>query len=287
MDGGTVFLILFTDVLDEFAATKLDTPSAPASSGPGRPLPATVATASSEPPPLPSLPPGLDASSEDDEFAKQLQAGMASLLGELESSPEMQKQFEEMMRELGQQAAAETEGTAGGEIPGLPPFSVPKDAAAPASASVTASEAAKAESSFQETIKRTMERMQESGEAAGAAAASSQPESDIMAALLREMENGGGEGGDDDFSKMLMGIMEQLTNKEILYEPMKELHDKFPAWMEKNKGKVSADDMKRYEEQKSLATEIVAKFEEPGYSDENVDSRQYIVDRMQKVRHFE
>jgi peroxin-19 len=127
--------------------------------------------------------------------------------------------------------------------------------------------------------------MQESGEAAGAAAASSsQSDTDMMAALLREMENGGGEGSDDDFSKMLLGIMEQLTNKDILYEPMKELHDKFPAWMEKNKGKVSAEDMKRYEEQQVLATEIVKKFEEPGYSDENVDSRQYIVDRMQKVR---
>jgi len=36
---------------------------------------------------------------------------------------------------------------------------------------------------------------------------------------------------------MLLGMMEQLTNKDILYEPMKELDDKFPDWMEKNGAK--------------------------------------------------
>lgn len=94
----------------------------------------------------------------------------------------------------------------------------------------------KAEATFQETIRKTMERMQNSGEQASAAAASAD-DNDMLAQMLKEMESGGfgGEGNDEDFSKMLMGMMEQLTNKEILYEPMKELNDKFPAWMEKNR----------------------------------------------------
>src|ERR1700753_3986090 len=137
--------------------------------------------------------------------------------------------------------------------------------------------------SFQETLKRTMERMQESGEAAGAAAASSSPaDADFMASLLKEMESGGGTS-DEDFSKMLLGMMEQLTNKEILYEPMKELDNKFPEWMEKNRSTVPEEDMKGYETQQKIVKEIVQKFEEPGYTDENVDSRKYIVDRMQQV----
>lgn len=205
---------------------------------------------------------------------------MADLLGELESSPEMQKQFEDMIRELGKgQARSEDAHTTGLSVPAGLTGLGGAERATPSSAS--ASEAGKGEASFQDTIRKTMERMQESGEAAGAAAATSaNKEDDFMAALLKEMEAG---GSDEDFSKMLLGMMEQLTNKEILYEPMKELNSKFPDWMKKNGDKTSADDMRRYREQQRLVGEIVAKFEEPGYSDENVPSREYILERMQKV----
>jgi peroxin-19 len=194
---------------------------------------------------------------------------MADLIGELESSPEMQKQFEEMMRELG--AAAETEIDA---QPGSSSTGAESSRSAPPPAG---------DKSFQESIRKTMDRMQHSGEAASAAAAnSSQADMDFMADLLRQMETDGA-GSEDDFSKMLLEMMEQLTDKEILYEPMKELHDKFPDWMEKNKATTSAEDMARYEEQQKNVAEIVAKFEDPGFSNDKVEYRQYIVDRMHKV----
>lgn len=106
--------------------------------------------------------------------------------------------------------------------------------------------------------------------------------------MLKAMQASGfggenGEGSEEDFSKMLLGMMEQLTNKEILYEPMKELHDKFPEWMVKNEGTVKEEDMKRYKEQQVYVKEIVERFERVGYSDENVGDREYIVERMQKV----
>jgi peroxin-19 len=129
-----------------------------------------------------------------------------------------------------------------------------------------------------------MERMQNSGEQA-TAAAEAEGSDDFMAELLKQMQSGGldGEGNEEEFSKMLMGMMDQLTNKEILYEPMKELNDKFPEWMTKNKDKTSKDDLERYQEQQGLVKEIVAKFEEPTYADSNQADREYIVDRMQKV----
>lgn len=145
-----------------------------------------------------------------------------------------------------------------------------------------------AEESFQETIKKTMERMQASGEQATAAAAADDSD-DILAELMKQMQAGAGlegEGSEEDFSKMLLGMMEQLTNKEILYEPMKELDEKFPGWIDKNKAQTPAEDMKRYEEQQRVVREIVAKFEEKTYADSNVADREYIVDRMQKVRHY-
>ena len=246
-------------MLDEFAP---ETKQTTVPSGPGRPLTSTADPIRAE---------GLS----DDDFAKQLQAGMADLLGELDTSPEMQAQFESMLKELGGAGIIGEE--AGPSAPGLssPGSSKSKATTAP---SVTGEE------SFQETIKKTMERMKTSGDQATAAATSENTD-DILAEMMKAMQAGGldGEGGEEDFSKMLLGMMEQLTNKEILYEPMKELDDKFPAWMEKNENTVAKDDIKRYKEQQIYVREIVAKFEEKTYRDENAADREYIVERMQNV----
>ncbi|KAF3044829.1 Peroxisome chaperone and import receptor [Didymella heteroderae] len=260
------------DVLDEFANTKLDSnapkpapqPSAPSASGPGRPEDVSPAELLLQ---------------DEDEFAKKLQEEMAQLLGQ----GDFQKQFEEIMKEMnsemgGDHLPAPTASEAAAAV-----TSSLKDGA---SAKAAETETSKADKNFQDTIRKTMERMQESGDAASSAAASSANQDDILAQMLKEMESGGfgGEGSDEDFSKILMGMMEQLTNKEILYEPMKELNDKFPTWMEKNKDNVPKEDLKRYEEQQVLVKEITARFERKGYSDDNAKDREYIVERMQKMQ---
>ena len=256
-----IILILSpSDMLDEFTPLK-PTADAPSTSGPGRP--ATAPTAEE----------GLS----DDEFAKQLQAGMADLIGELETSPDMQAQLESMLKELG--------GAAGlGEAAGLStaPASTSKAASTKKSTAGSSTGAFTTEESFQETIRKTMERMRTSGDQATAAAASDNTD-DFLAEMMKAMQSGGLEGGEEDFSKMLLGMMEQLTNKEILYEPMKELDDKFPAWMENNTGKVDEADMKRYREQQIYVREIVRRFEMKSYTDDNAADREYIVERMQKV----
>jgi peroxin-19 len=250
-------------MLDEFSPSKPESKPPTNPSGPGRPQAEPAATE------------GVT----DDDFAKQLQAGMADLLGELDTSPEMQAQFESMLKELGGAAAL---GEAAGQASDPP--AVPSSSKLGAPKSASKSKEADAEKTFQETIKKTMERMQASGDQATAAAASENTD-DILAEMMKAMQASGldGEGGEEDFSKMLLGMMEQLTNKEILYEPMKELDDKFPEWMEKNKGKVKEDDMKRYKEQQVYVREIVGRFELKTYKDENAADREYIVERMQKV----
>lgn len=257
------------DMLEDFSAVKIEgsaqqsTQSASAAPAESTPKAADAATkdaaASDEP-----------AFSEED-FTKQLQAGMADLLGELEKSTEMQEQFEDMFKQMAAAAGESEPGATGAE-----------------SSSAKSDTPGKNDASFQETIRRTMERMQTSGEQATAAATAGSGD-DFMSELLKQMSSGdlggeGGEGGEEEFSKMLMGMMEQLTNKEILYEPMKELDDKFPEWFEKNKSSTPPEDLKRYEEQKALVREIVAKFEETSYSDSNAADREYIVDRMQKMQ---
>ncbi|QDS76422.1 hypothetical protein FKW77_004201 [Venturia effusa] len=288
------------DVLDEFAATNLTSSKPnPILSGPGRPS-ASSKTIPSDP--FASL--GADGLlPDDDEFARSLQAGMAELLGDLEANPEMQKQFEDLVKELGEgvTAAGPEPVSATGASTTAKSVSSEGDTIAAASsglpgttgANQAPTEKAKAEASFQETIRATMERMNASSASATEATSSSAAGSDdFLSAMLAEMEKGGGDpssllggvGGDEDFSKLLLGMMEQLTNKEILYEPMKELHDKFPAWMAANRTTCKKEDLDRYVEQQRLVGEITGKFEEKNYADSKVEDREYIVDRMQKMQ---
>ncbi|KAJ5749182.1 uncharacterized protein N7511_010878 [Penicillium nucicola] len=142
--------------------------------------------------------------------------------------------------------------------------------------------------SFNDAIKRTMGRMKESGEKATAAASNEDDMSDdMLAQLLKAVEAGAAGAGDEgDLSKMFMGMMEQLSNKEMLYEPMKELDGKFGPWLVKSKaeGKVSEEDMGRYETQAKVVKQIVGKFEESGYSDEDPKCREYVWERMQEMQ---
>lgn len=202
----------------------------------------------------------------------------------------MQAQFESFFKDLGAAAAAGAgEETSSAAAAG----GASSDSAAQGGGSQTPTGAG-GQVNFQETIRRTMERMQASGDQATAAAAADTSSSDdFMAELLKQMAAGGldaeggglggGDGSEEELSKMLLGMMEQLTNKDILYEPMKELDEKFPEWMVANSDKVPEDDRKRYELQQGYVREIVAKFEEGTYSDANAADREFIVERMQKV----
>jgi peroxin-19 len=187
----------------------------------------------------------------------------------------MQAQFESIFKELG------AAGAMGGEYE--PDASATASSKNAPTADQVAAELSENQS-FQETIRKTMARMQASGDQATAAAAAEGSEDDFIAEMMKAMKDlPGADGSEEDFSKVLMGMMEQLTNKEILYEPMRELNEKFPGWLEKNGKTLSKEDSDRYEEQRRLVGEMVAKFEEPTYKDENVADREYIVDRMQKA----
>ncbi|KAL8833692.1 MAG: hypothetical protein Q9170_004137 [Blastenia crenularia] len=202
------------------------------------------------------------------DFNTQLQEQMAALMGNEEESAEMQNEIQAMLQELGgaAESAPEPNHPDLGGSEAVPPAPTDK--------------------SFQEAILKTMERMQASGDKANAAAAADQDSDDILARMLKEMQGDGQNsmGGEEDFSRMLMTMMQQLTNKDILYDPMKELDDKFPLWLSKNRGVVEADDLIRYEKQQRLVAEIVGKFQESTYSDSNVKDREYIVERMQEMQ---
>ena len=84
------------DVLDEFQPTTKPAPPAATSSQPSPPAPKASG---------PGRPPAVEDASEfpdagEEALAAQLQAGMANLMSELDENPDMQAQFEAMMKEL-------------------------------------------------------------------------------------------------------------------------------------------------------------------------------------------
>ncbi|KAL9083229.1 MAG: hypothetical protein Q9159_005899 [Coniocarpon cinnabarinum] len=279
------------EMLDEFSSTKISQPSEAATQPPSSSENAARANQGNR---------EMPDSSKDNEFQKQLEEGMAEMMRELESNPDMAKEFEQLM--MGQfdssskvpsqddqgQVSRGTDGT-------LESSDRSSEAPKGASDSSTASKAqAGPPPSFQDTIRQTMDRMRDSNASASAASnAPDQSSDDFMAAMLNEIaqSQGGGNGNPEDaFSNMLLGMMEQLTNKEILYEPMKELSAKFPEWLQEREpggskaGSITDEEKRKYQEQSSLVHEIVTRFEKPGYSDEDTEDREFIVERMQKMQ---
>lgn len=214
----------------------------------------------------------------DDDFEKQIKAGMAEIFGSTDNPSALTANFENILKELGEAA------TQGQSCKKQPSSSMPNDSNAKNKPSPAKIEE---EVSFHDTIKKTMERMEVSGEQATAAAAALENNGDILSEMLKAMQGldiDGEGGGEEDFSKALLGMMEQLTNKEILYEPMKELNENFPGWLEKNAKEVSKADLERYKKQQIYVNEIVKRFESEKYDDNSVDDKEYIVERMQKMQ---
>ena len=239
------------DMLDEFSNTNITKPQDP----PQRPEPTIVR----------GLHERDNTNEAANEFSKQLRDQMSALMGDLDESPEMKTEIEAMMQELGVATDPGAPSKLKDKVHGKSPSS-------------------NFEEPFHETIRKTMERMQVSGDEA-TAAAKNEDTDDMFAQILKEMQDGGLEGAGDDegFNKMLLGVMEHLTNKEILYEPMKELHERFPRWMAENRSSTNPDDLRRYDKQQRLVGEIVERFEEKSYSDSHASDREFVVERMQQV----
>jgi peroxin-19 len=64
--------------------------------------------------------------------------------------------------------------------------------------------------------------------------------------MMKEFEKmGGGMGDAFDQDAVVDGMMQQLLSKEIMYEPMKQVTERFPSWLEENKEKLSEEEFKK------------------------------------------
>ncbi|NP_001236156.1 Peroxisome biogenesis protein 19-2-like [Glycine max] len=58
--------------------------------------------------------------------------------------------------------------------------------------------------------------------------------------------------GSQDMESIVETMMQQLLSKEILHEPMKEIAEKYPKWLEEHKSSLSKEEYDRYSHQYEL-----------------------------------
>jgi hypothetical protein len=107
------------------------------------------------------------------------------------------------------------------------------------------------EKDFQQQIQQTMDQLKTSAE---------KDPMDSMFAQLDELVDSG------DFDNVFGELMNDLVTKDLLYEPLKELQEKYPAWIEKNSSSLKPDQLEQYQNQLSVIGEIINEF------DDNPDS---------------
>ncbi|KAK4355917.1 hypothetical protein RND71_024888 [Anisodus tanguticus] len=81
-----------------------------------------------------------------------------------------------------------------------------------------------------------------------------------------------------DMESIVETMMQQLLSKEILHEPMREIGERYPKWLEDNKAKLTSEEYERYRNQYELIRDLNKVYEtEPSNFNK-------IVELMQKMQ---
>lgn len=65
---------------------------------------------------------------------------------------------------------------------------------------------------------------------------------DMMESMMKELSAFGSTGDADD---VVDGMMKQLLSKELMYDPMKQVCDRFPSWLAESKGHLSEEEYQK------------------------------------------
>lgn len=96
------------------------------------------------------------------------------------------------------------------------------------------------------------------------------------------------DSGENPFLPVMQGMMQSLLSAEVLLPSLKEMLEKYPAWLDENKDKISDADKERYTKQQELFKVICAELEKetPNDSAEVKNERfKIVLKNMQKVWH--
>lgn len=139
---------------------------------------------------------------------------------------------------------------------------------------------------FQSRIRNAMDKLKSSESDFNSSTTSPLPafpgsDDPSLAALLQGLNPGEG----DELTGVLEAMMGQLMSKDVLYEPLKELDEKFPSYLTSHPA-LPAEDKERYEKQISCIKRLLSIFEDKGYDEENAKTRENITEIMGELQSY-
>eukprot|EP00850_Spirogloea_muscicola_P016932 SM000141S00876 [mRNA] locus=s141:171746:173213:- [translate_table: standard] len=100
-----------------------------------------------------------------------------------------------------------------------------------------------------EQTRQTVESMEETNGAV---------DDELIEKLVRQFED---VGSSQDMQVVMDTMMRQLLSEEVLYEPMKEIGERYPAWLASNREKLSTEDYDRYSRQHHIIQQLCVIYE--------------------------
>jgi peroxin-19 len=82
------------------------------------------------------------------------------------------------------------------------------------------------------------------------------------------------------------GMMEQLLSKDLMYEPMKQVAEKFPDWLEKNKEQLTPQEWEQRNRQYKCFQELVAVYETSNDGENSKNNTPRLMELMQQVQEY-
>mmetsp|Transcript_1919 Transcript_1919/g.5541 ORF Transcript_1919/g.5541 Transcript_1919/m.5541 type:complete len:148 (-) Transcript_1919:164-607(-) len=72
----------------------------------------------------------------------------------------------------------------------------------------------------------------------------------------------GGDGDSPEMAGLMESMMHALLSKDVLQQPMAEIAEKYPVWIAANRGKLSDEEVQKYERQLELVKELLQVYDE-------------------------
>ncbi|UZJ52883.1 hypothetical protein CBS101457_002203 [Exobasidium rhododendri] len=196
---------------------------------------------------------------------------------------EMIKQFEQMMADMGLGGMAGMDALGATNGTSMSSSANPKVPSSATTSNMASSSAPPPPANFQDAIKNTMSRLRESDASASTSTGEAGDGMDLEK-LMAALGNGGeGMEGEEGIAKMLESMMGELMSKDVLYEPLKELKDKYPGYLANPPTLLSSEDRTRYEVQFRIVSEVIALFDDKKFDNGSEVEKSALKTRVQTL----
>ncbi|KAG7805760.1 hypothetical protein KL921_005292 [Ogataea angusta] len=126
---------------------------------------------------------------------------------------------------------------------------------------------------FQDVISETINRLKESGEQVDQSIKEEDGNDELITSLLKSLDLNldlkgldGQKGGVEDVGNLLVEMLDRLSSKNVLYEPLNDLCQKFPTWLD-NPENQQDENYAKYQQQYAVIKQIISTFDLPDHED--------------------